>query len=132
MPGLVAAQEQAGSDDRPAEAGERRFTLDSRLLEVLLRPLSLLRADNRLSFHTASLRIDEFLGPSLLTGTGSCIDRLPSGDGFGPAIVTDHAALRENRAAFIARLREIGFYSDRSDAYLTQTITPRYSIKALA
>ena len=35
----------------------------------------------------------------------------PTGDGFGPAIVTDHAALRENRKAFIARLREIGFYT---------------------
>ena len=61
---------------------------------------------------------------------GLYIDQLPDGDGFGPAIVTDHAALRENRAAFIARLREIGFYSDLSDAYLTQTITPRYIIKA--
>ena len=40
----------------------------------------------------------------------------------------DHAALRDNRAAFTARLREIGFYSDLSDAYLTQTITPRYTI----
>jgi hypothetical protein len=38
--------------------------------------------------------------------------------------------LRDNRAAFIARLREIGFYSDLSDAYLTQTITPRYIIEA--
>ena len=32
--------------------------------------------------------------------------------------------------AFISRLREIGFYSDLSDAYLTQTVTPRYTIEA--
>ena len=44
----------------------------------------------------------------------------------------NEVTLRENRAAFIARLREIGFYSDLSDAYLTQTITPRYIIEASA
>ena len=109
--------------------GQRRFTLDSRLLEVLLQ-LSLLGVDSRRSsFYTKSLRIDEFLD-LLRDRYGLCIDHLPDGDGFGPAIVTDHAALRQNRAAFIARLREIGFYSDLSDAYLTQTITPRYTIKA--
>ena len=83
----------------------------------------------QLNFHTASLRIDEFLG-ILRDRYGLRIDQLPDGDGFGSAIVTDHAALQENRAAFIARLREIGFYSDQSDAYLTQTITPRYTIEA--
>jgi hypothetical protein len=118
-PGAMIAQPRGG---------DRRFTLDSRLLEVLLQ-LSLLRADNQLNFYTASLRIDEFLG-ILGDRYGLRIDRLPDGDGFGSAIVTDHAALRENRAAFIARLREIGFYSDQSDAYLTQTITPRYTIEA--
>ena len=107
---------------------QRRFTLDSRLLEVLLQ-LSLLDVDSQHGFYTRSLRIDEFLG-LLRERYGLCIDRLPDGDGFGPAIVTDHAALRENRAAFVARLREIGFYSDLSDAYLTQTITPRYTIEA--
>ncbi len=106
--------------------GERRFVLDSRLLEVLLQ-LSLLRPDSQLRFYTASLRVDEFLG-ILRERYGVYIDRLPDGDGFGPATVTDHAALRANTAAFIARLREIGFYSDLSDAYLTQTITPRYTI----
>jgi hypothetical protein len=105
--------------------GMRRFTLDSRLLEVLLQ-LSLLSPD---SFGTVPLRVDEFLAV-LRDRYGLYIDQLPEGDGFGPAIITDHAALRENRAAFIARLREIGFYSDQSDAYLTQTITPRYIIEA--
>jgi hypothetical protein len=106
--------------------GERRFVLDSRLLEVLLQ-LSLLRPDSQLRFYTASLRVDEFLGV-LRERYGLYIDRLPDGDGFGPATITDHAALRANTAAFIARLREIGYYSDLSDAYLTQTITPRYTI----
>lgn len=119
---------RAGAMIAQPRGGERRFTLDSRLLEVLLQ-LSLLRVDSHYNFYTDSLRIDEFLD-MLRDRYGLCVDRLPDGDGFGPAIVTDHAALRENRAAFIARLREIGFYSDLSDAYLTQTITPRYNIEA--
>jgi hypothetical protein len=106
--------------------GERRFILDSRLLEVLLQ-LSLLRPDSQLRYYTAPLRVDEFLG-LLRDRYGLYIDRFPAGDGFGPATVTDHAALQANVAALTARLREIGFYSDLSDAYLTQTITPRYTI----
>ena len=118
-PGATIAQPKGGA---------RRFTLDSRLLEVLLQ-ICLLNAESPVSFRTDSLRIDEFLA-ILRERYGLCIDRLPDADGLGPAIVTDHAALRENRAAFVARLREIGFYSDLSDAYLTQTITPRYTIEA--
>jgi hypothetical protein len=118
-PGAMIAQPRGGA---------RRFTLDSRLLEVLLQ-LSLLDVDSRHGFYTRSLRIDHFVD-LLRERYGLCVDRLPDGDGFGPTIVTDHAALRENRAAFVARLREIGFYSDLSDAYLTQIITPRYTVEA--
>lgn len=118
-PGAIIAQPRGG---------ERRFVLDSRLLEVLLQ-LALLVPDDQLNFRTQPLRVDQFLD-ILRQRYGLYIDRLPDGDGFGPAIVTDHAALRENRAAFLARLREIGFYADLSDAYLTQTITPRYVMEA--
>ena len=31
-------------------------------------------------------------------------------------------------AAFTSRLQEIGFYRELSDAYVTQTVTPRYVI----
>lgn len=106
--------------------GDRRFILDSRLLEVLLQ-LSLLRLGDDGEFYTASLRVDEFL-TILRERYGLHIDRLPSGDGFGRPTIDDHAALRANTDAFTARLREIGFYSDMSDAYLTQTITPRYTV----
>jgi hypothetical protein len=37
-------------------------------------------------------------------------------------------ALRSNVQAFTGRLREIGFYRDLSDAYVTQTVVPRYTI----
>lgn len=119
---------RAGSMIAQPRGGQRRFVLDSRLLEVLLQ-LSLLRVTERGLFQTRPIRIDEFL-ELLRERYGLHVDRLPDGDGFGPAIVTDHAALRDNRVAFVARLREIGFYSDMSDAYLTQTITPRYTINA--
>lgn len=59
---------------------------------------------------------------------GLCIDRLPTGDGFGAPSIADRQALRENVAAFKARLREVGHYRDLSDAYVTQTIVPRYRI----
>lgn len=107
--------------------GERRFVLDSRLLEVLLQ-LALLRPDGTGSMRTAAIRVDEFLAV-LRDRYGLYIDELPPGDGFGPPNITDRAALRDNRAAFVAKLREIGFYSDLSDAYLTQTITPRYRLE---
>jgi hypothetical protein len=117
-PGAMLAQPRRGG---------RRFVLDSRLLEVLLQ-IALLREGGRRGFHTAALRVDEFL-EILRNRYGLHIDRLPR-DGFDRPTITDQAALRSNAAAFTSRLREIGFYSDLSDAYLTQTITPRYTIPA--
>jgi hypothetical protein len=104
----------------------RRFILDSRLLEVLLQ-IAVLRPGGVVGYHTAPLRIEEVLS-FLRERYGLYIDRLPPGDGFGAPSIQDRAALRENVAAFTARLREIGFYRDLSDAYVTQTVTPRYVI----
>lgn len=103
----------------------RRFILDSRLIEVLLQ-ISLLRAEGG-TFRTRPLRIDEFL-TVLRIRYGIYVDRLPNDEGFGPPGIGEHAALRENTRAFTDRLREIGYYSDLSDAYLTQTILPRYRV----
>jgi len=104
----------------------RRFILDSRFLEVLLQ-IAVLRPGGVVGYHTAPLRIEEVLS-FLRERYGLYIDRLPPGDGFGAPSIQDRAALRENVAAFTARLREIGFYRDLSDAYITQTVTPRYVI----
>ena len=41
---------------------------------------------------------------------------------------TDLKALRENEENFKDRLREIGFYTDMSDAYNAQRIMPRYKV----
>jgi hypothetical protein len=118
-PGALVAQPRRG---------ERRFVLDSRLVEVLLQ-LALLQPDGQDSLRTVPLRVDEFL-TVLRDRYGLYIDRLPPGDRPGRSGIADQAALRQNREAFVARLREIGFYCDLSDAYVTQTITPRYRLGA--
>ena len=110
------------------KGGQRRFILDSRLLEVLVQ-LALLRGDGSGGLRTQPIRIDELLA-TLRERYGLYVDRLPAGDGFDVASITDQQGLRANRDAFVARLREIGFYNDLSDAYLTQTIAPRYRIEA--
>ncbi|MFB7048189.1 hypothetical protein ACFCX7_18800 [Streptomyces microflavus] len=111
--------------------GRRRFVLDSALLEVLVQ-VALLRLNPRGSssaytHHTVSLRLDEFLA-LLRNRYGLHVERLPAGDGFGPVGLDEEAALRANTEAFTTRMREIGFYDDLSDAYLTQVITPRFTI----
>lgn len=106
--------------------GKRRFVLDARLLEILLQ-ISLLRPGPDGNLLTAPMRIDEFLAV-LRERYGLYVDQLPETDGFAGADLDDQAALRANSSAFINRLREIGYYQDMSDAYLTQTITPRYSM----
>lgn len=106
----------------------RRFVLDSRLLEVLLQ-IAVLKPGGAAGFHTGELRIDELL-MFLRERYGLFIDDLPRGDGFVTTSIDDRHALRDNTRAFTGRLREIGFYRDLSDAYVTQTITPRYRIAA--
>ncbi|SDJ28057.1 hypothetical protein SAMN05192558_11463 [Actinokineospora alba] len=118
-PGALVAQPR-GSGER------RRFVLDARLLEVLLQ-VSLLRPGPDGNWRTDPMRVDDFLA-LLRNRYGLHIDRLPAGDGFAGAQLDDQVALRANSAAFLQRLREIGYYQDMSDAYLTQTITPRYAI----
>ena len=121
QPGAMIAQPRT-------RGGLRRFIFDSRLLEVLLQ-LAVLRPGGERGFHTGELRIEELL-TFLRERYGLYIDRLPSGNGFGEGSIADRAALRENASAFRDRLREVGFYRDLSDAYVTQTVSPRYTISA--
>ena len=104
----------------------RGFVLDSRLLEVLLQ-LAVLKPGGDLGFHTGELRIDELLG-FLNTRYGLHIDSLPSIDTFAEESINVRKSLRENLVGFKQRLREIGFYKDLSDAYISQTVSPRYEI----
>jgi hypothetical protein len=116
-----AALAQGRTKDAP-----RRFVFDSLLLEVLLQ-IAVLKPGGPEGFHTAELRVDELL-VFLRERYGIYIDHLPQGDGFATTSIEDRHALRDNVHAFTGRLREVGFYRDLSDAYVAQTITPRYRI----
>jgi hypothetical protein len=120
-PGALIAQGRT-------KGAPRRFVLDSRLLETLLQ-IAVLRQDSPTGpFYTGEPRIDALL-TWLRERYGLHIGQLPRGDGFGAPSIEDRAAFRENTAAFTARLREVGFYRDLSDAYVSQTVTPRYRIE---
>lgn len=102
----------------------RRFVLGSKLLEVLLQLAVLTNDGGR--FVTSEVRIEELLA-ILRNRYGLHIDRLP--EGTQGSSFLDRRALRLNLEAFKRRLREIGFYEDLSDAYVTQKVSPRYAIE---
>ncbi len=105
----------------------RQFVLNSRLLEVLLQ-LAVLTPGGDKGFYTRELRIDSLLD-FMKSRYGIYVDELPAVDEFSDNTIEVRKALRENLVGFKRRLREIGFYQDLSDAYITQTISPRYVIE---
>lgn len=115
--GLLAQSRTKGSS--------RRFVLGSKLLEVLLQIAVLTQDGGR--FVTREVRIEELLS-FLRNRYGLHIDRLPE-SGQSNSSILDRRALRLNLEAFKRRLREIGFYEDLSDAYVTQKVSPRYAIE---
>ena len=124
----VFKRRDAGLMQQP-HRGARRFALSSHLLEVLLQ-IAVLESSGP-EFATRELLVDELL-TFLRERYGIHVDRLPPGDGFGTPSINDLAALRQNRKDFEGRLREIGFFRDLSDAFVTQTIAPRYTISPSA
>jgi len=104
--------------------GRRRFTMGSKLLEVLLQLAVLTQEDGR--FLTRDIRVEDLLD-FLRNRYGLYIDRLPESEQLSS--ITDKRALRLNADAFKKRLREIGFFEDLSDAYITQKVSPRYVIE---
>lgn len=118
--GLLAQARTKGSP--------RRFVLGSKLLEVLLQIAVLTQDGGR--FVTREVRIEELLG-FLRNRYGIYIDRLPDSAQVNSSIL-DRRALRLNLEAFKRRLREIGFYEDLSDAFVTQKVSPRYAIERSA
>ena len=115
--GLLAQSRTKGSP--------RRFVLGSKLLEVLLQ-VAVLTQDGR-RFVTREIRIEDLL-TYLRNRYGLHIDRLPEEVQANSSIL-NRRALRLNLEAFKRRLREIGFYEDLSDAYVTQKVSPRYAIE---
>ncbi len=119
-PGALLAQ--ARSPRAP-----RRFTLDSRLLEVLLQINVLEYNSDTGQYRSAEIQVDKLL-TVLQRRYGLFIDRLPVDEGFQEPTIEERQALRENKEAFKEKLREIGFFQDLSDAYITQHVRPRYQI----
>ena len=102
----------------------RRWYLGSRLLEFLvqiavLKPIGQY-ADTK--FISQPILIDDFV-TWLSERYGLVI--MPN---WPHARIEDNKAFNANLMNLKRRLREIGFYTDLSDAYNTQTIRPRYSV----
>jgi hypothetical protein len=121
---LFQKNTDAGLIQQPPR-GARRFVLGGKLLEVLLQ-LAVLKQQGSY-FRTQELRVDELL-EFLRERYGLYVDRMPPIDGFSQTSIAERQALRTNLTTFKTRLREIGFFQDLSDAYITQTVTPRYTI----
>lgn len=107
----------------------RRWHLGGRLLEVLVQ-LAVLRwgeKDGKKSFYSEPILIEDFLLWAEAR-YGLVIGGSQLGGGRVPVTMEEHRAFRDNVRALKDRLREIGFYDDLSDAYIAQTIRPRYPI----
>jgi len=119
-PGALVAQSRSSK-------APRRFILDSSLLEVLLQ-INVLEFDPSTSnYRSSEIQIDHLL-TIFRERYGLHIDRLPEGEGFQTPTIENLRALRSNKEAFKDKLREIGFFQDLSDAYVTQHVSPRYQI----
>ncbi|MEO6034763.1 MAG: hypothetical protein ABIQ35_05880 [Verrucomicrobiota bacterium] len=96
----------------------------------MLLQIAVLRFDDLTGrYHSEEIQIDRLLA-FLRQRYGLHIDFLPRGEGFGEPTIADCEALRRNKTAFKNKLREIGFFQDLSDAYITQYVTPRYRINS--
>lgn len=105
---------------------QRRWHIGSRLLEVLVQiaVLEPVAQAGMSRFQSRPILIDEFVN-WLRERYGLVI--VPN---WSNATIQDYTAFNANLRALKERLREIGFYTDLSDAYNAQKIRPRYEIKA--
>lgn len=105
----------------------RRFTLDSRLLEVLLQINVLAYEPSLGRYHSKPIQLEALLR-TLRERYGLYIDKLPIEEGFSDPSIEERQVLRDNTMAFKEKLREIGFFQDLSDASISQHVRPRYQI----
>ena len=110
-----------------ARNNARRFHIGSRLLEVLVQ-IAVLEQDGENGYRSRTILIDELVSWLLqrygLVINGQDVPEIAKNDG-----VRELSAYKDNLFALKDRLREIGFYTDLSDAYNAQTIRPRYSLE---
>lgn len=105
----------------------RRAIIGSRLLETLVQLLVLEPIEGK-GFTSRSLSIDELMS-KLQSRYGIVINGLNESR-FENSDLETHLAFKENVDAFKNKLRQIGFYTDLSDAYILQKIRPRYKFQA--
>lgn len=103
----------------------RRGVIGSKLLETLVQ-LLVLHQDQNNKYYTRTLSIDE-LTHMIYERYGLIINGADS-PRFTNADVNTNAAFKENMDAFKNKLRQIGFYTDLSDATILQKIHPRYKL----
>ena len=123
--GMKNSETQLLADGRRSRKHPRRGALGSKLLETLVQLLVLEPTENG-TYKSRSLSIDE-LAQRIRERYGLVING-SNEPRFAGADVETHAAFKDNMEAFKNKLRQIGFYTDLSDAYLLQKIRPRYKI----
>lgn len=109
-------------------SNERRWHMGSRLLEMFVQIAVLEPAGRGAStgFRSRPILVDEFI-QWLRARYG-----LVLAPNWPDATIQDYNAFNGNLKNLKTRLREIGFYTDLSDAYNAQVIRPRYSIESEA
>ena len=110
------------ADGRRSKKHPRRGVIGSKLLELMVQLLVL--DENNGSYVCSSLSIEE-LADRIRTRYGLIINGTNE-PRFINADVETHAAFKENMDALKNNLRQIGFYTDLSDACILQKIRPRY------
>jgi hypothetical protein len=107
-----------------------RFHLGTRLLETLVQ-IAVLKPHKQEAARDWQFRSEPMLVSDLLNWLrhryGIAIGAAQV-QGSGSLAPADLKALRENEEHFKEKLREIGFYTDLSDAYNSQRVTPRYRV----
>ncbi len=111
------------ADGRRSRKHPRRGVIGSKLLETIVQ-LLVLQPDGNGSYVSRSLSIDELAG--LIRSRYGLVINGVNDPRFENADVETHAAFKENMDALKNKLRQIGFYTDMSDACLLQKIRPRY------
>lgn len=117
-------QDSAFLADGRSRKHPRRAVIGSKLLEVLVQLVVLTPKDGL--YESYSLSINELIN-RLRTRYGLIIDGTQE-ERFKDADITTHLAFRENVEALKNKLRQIGFYTDLSDASILQKIRPRYNV----
>jgi hypothetical protein len=105
----------------PGTGAPRWFTLDSHLLEALVQIALVDRSGEVPATRPVLLR--DFL--TWLRGRYGIEIYAPA---YRPVPPEEHEGWRQNQAGFRERLHEIGFFSDLSDAFNSQTLRPRYHL----